>query len=334
MDTNRNTTTATAGGDGIRWFVIVNPVAGSGCGLVDFPQISKLLRDNDIVCEPVFTEHKCHATELTVAAVNEGYRNIIVVGGDGTLHEVVNGLFIQKQVAPSEVTVAVIAVGTGNDWIRMYGIPKHYSEAIRAIREGYTFLQDVAEVGYEEAHYRQKRQMANVAGIGFDAAVNHIYQHLKTKGRTGRGIYMWSMARAFFSYKSTGVKIWVDDRLIYNNLLFSIAIGIGKYNGGGMQPLPAAVADDGLLDITMIKPLHWWHVLFRLRRLFNGTIYSIGHVMHAQGRKIRIESSPEIPLEVDGEWLGVSPFEFCVEHRMVRVIVNRDFLEKSERSHK
>ncbi len=246
----------------------------------------------------------------------------------------VNGLFIQKQVAPSEVTVAVIAVGTGNDWIRMYGIPKHYSEAIRAIREGHTFLQDVAEVGYEEAHYRQKRQMANVAGIGFDAAVNHIYQHLKTKGRTGRGIYMWSMARAFFSYKSTGVKIWVDDRLIYNNLLFSIAIGIGKYNGGGMQPLPAAVADDGLLDITMIKPLHWWHVLFRLRRLFNGTIYSIGHVMHAQGRKIRIESSPEIPLEVDGEWLGVSPFEFCVEHRMVRVIVNRDFLEKSERSRK
>ncbi len=84
----------------------------------------------------------------------------------------------------------------------------------------------------------------------------------------------------------------------------------------------------------MIKPLHWWHVLFRLRRLFNGTIYSIGHVMHAQGRKIRIESSPEIPLEVDGEWLGVSPFEFCVEHRMVRVIVNRDFLEKSERSRK
>ncbi len=334
MDTNRNTTTATAGGDGIRWFVIVNPVAGSGCGLVDFPQISKLLHDNDIVCEPVFTEHKCHATELTVAAVNEGYRNIIVVGGDGTLHEVVNGLFIQKQVAPSEVTVAVIAVGTGNDWIRMYGIPKHYSEAIRAIREGHTFLQDVAEVGYEEAHYRQKRQMANVAGIGFDAAVNHIYQHLKTKGRTGRGIYMWSMARAFFSYKSTGVKIWVDDRLIYNNLLFSIAIGIGKYNGGGMQPLPAAVADDGLLDITMIKPLHWWHVLFRLRHLFNGTIYSIGHVMHAQGRKIRIESSPEIPLEVDGEWLGVSPFEFCVEHRMVRVIVNRDFLEKSERSRK
>ncbi len=333
MDRQTDTATPERNGDGgeAKWFVVVNPVAGSGCGLTDWPQISKLLRDHDIICEPVFTEHKCHATELTVEAVNMGYRHIIVVGGDGTLHEVVNGLFIQTRVAPADVTIAVIAVGTGNDWIRMYGIPKHYSEAIRAIKEGYTFLQDVAEVDYEESHFRQMRYMANVAGIGFDASVNHIYQHLKTKGRTGRGSYLWSMARAFFSYKSTGVKVWIDDRLIYNNLLFSIAIGIGKYNGGGMQQLPAAVADDGLLDITMIKPLHWWHILFRLRRLFNGTIYSIGHVLHAQGSKIRIESSPEIPLEVDGEWLGVSPFEFRVQRQTVKVIVNRDFLVSSSK---
>ena len=125
-----------------------------------------------------------------------------------------------------------------------------------------------------------------------------------------------------------GVKIWVDDRLIFNNLIFSIAIGVGKYNGGGMQQLPSAVADDGLLDITLIKPLHWWHVLFRLRRLYNGTIYSIGHVLHAQGSKIRIESSPEIALEVDGESLGVTPTEFRVLHRAVRVVVNRSYLKR------
>jgi diacylglycerol kinase family enzyme len=76
------------------WFAIVNPVAGMGHGLVDFPQISKLLRDNDIPADPVFTEHKHHATELTVGAIQKGYRKIIVIGGDGTLNEVVNGLFI------------------------------------------------------------------------------------------------------------------------------------------------------------------------------------------------------------------------------------------------
>lgn len=313
---------------GVKWFVIVNPVAGSGKGLDDYPQISKLLRDSGIACEAVFTEHKCHATELTVFAIEKGFRHIIVVGGDGTLHEVVNGLFIQKRVAPSEVTVAVIAVGTGNDWIRMYGIPTHYSEAIRALKEGYTFLQDVAEVEYEESHYRQMRHMANVAGMGFDAVVNFAYQRKKAKGKTGKGVYLWCMIRSFFKHKSTGVKIWVDDRLVFNNLIFSIAIGIGKYNGGGMQQLPAAVADDGLLDITMIKPMHWWQVLFRMRRLYNGTIYSIGHVLHAQGSKIRIESSPETPLEVDGEWLGGTPVEFRVLHREVRVIVNKSFLAK------
>ena len=312
----------------VKWFVIVNPVAGSGKGLDDYPLISKLLRDNDIKCEAVFTEHKCHATELTVSAIEAGYRHIIVVGGDGTLHEVVNGVFIQKYAPTTDITIAVIAVGTGNDWIRMYGIPTHYSEAIRAIREGYTFLQDVAEVDYEESMYRQMRHMANVAGLGFDAVVNKTYQHAKMKGRKGRGTYLWCMIRSFFKHKSTGVKIWVDDRLIFNNLIFSIAIGVGKYNGGGMQQLPSAVADDGLLDITLIKPLHWWHVLFRLRRLYNGTIYSIGHVLHAQGSKIRIESSPEIALEVDGECLGVTPTEFRVLHRAVRVVVNRSYLKR------
>ena len=76
----------------------------------------------------------------------------------------------------------------------------------------------------------------------------------------------------------------------------------------------------------MIRPLHWWHVIFRLRKLFNGSIYLIGHILHAQGKKIRIESSPEMPLEVDGEWLGVTPVEFRILQREVRVVVNRSFI--------
>ena len=116
-----------------KWFAIVNPVAGSGKGLSDWPLISKLLRDHHIVPEYAFTERKYHAIELAVEAINNGFRKIMVVGGDGTIHEVVNGLFIQKAVPTTEVLVGVIAVGTGNDWIRMFGIPRKYSEAIRAI---------------------------------------------------------------------------------------------------------------------------------------------------------------------------------------------------------
>ena len=258
-------------------------MAGGGRGLDHFPQISKLLRDAHIVCEPVFTEHKFHATELTVSAVKEGYRNIIVVGGDGTLHEVVNGLFIQQEVCPDEVLLAVIAVGTGNDWVRTFGISNRYQDAVKAIGEGYSFLQDVGVVSYEESHYRQSRYMANVAGAGFDARMVRKLSHLKKKGRKSRWRSTWCLVKNFFRYKSTGVKVWVDDRLVYNNLLFSIAIGICKYNVGGMQQLPDAVADDGMLDVSLVRPVHFWHLLFRFHYLFNGGIYRIRHILQERG---------------------------------------------------
>ena len=82
-----------------------------------------------------------------------------------------NGLFIQQEVCPDEVLVAVVAVGTGNDWVRTFGISNRYQDAVKAISEGYSFLQDVGVVSFEEAHYRQSRYMANVAGAGFDAHV-------------------------------------------------------------------------------------------------------------------------------------------------------------------
>ena len=312
----------------VKWFVIVNPVAGSGRGLDHFPQISKLLRDEHILCEPVFTEHKFHATELMVWAVKQGYRHIIAVGGDGTLHEVVNGLFIQQEADPREVLLGVVAVGTGNDWMRMFGVPRRYQDAVRAIKEQYSFLQDVGVISYEESHYRQSRYMANVAGAGFDAAVNRRFTHLQKKGRRGGWLYAWSMVQTFFGYKSTGVKVWIDDRLVYNNLLFSVAIGICKYNGGGMQQLPDAVADDGMFDVSLIRPIHFWHVLFRFRYLFNGGIYRIRHVLQERGSRVRIESSPEVSVEVDGELLGESPLEFSILHRAIRIVVSKEFLEK------
>lgn len=324
MNNSLNHTTSAAKDS---WFVIVNPIAGMGRGLQDFPQISKLLRDNEIPCEPVFTEHKNHAVELTVYAVSAGFRKIIVIGGDGTLHEVVNGLFIQQAVRPDEVLLAVIPVGTGNDWIRMFGIPRRYSEAVRAVKDECSFLQDVGEITYEESQYRQKRYMANVAGSGFDAFVVRRFNHWKNKGLRGRWLYGLSIVRTFFSYKSTGVKVCVDGNTVFNDLLFSLSVGVGRYNGGGVQQLPKAIPDDGLLDVTIFRPIHWWNMIFRLKKLFNGQIYQIGHVIHLQGSRISITSSPDSLLEVDGELLGTTPLEFGILHRAVRVVVSKKFLE-------
>ena len=229
---------------------------------------------------------------------------------------------------PDEVLLAVVAVGTGNDWVRTFGISNRYQDAVKAISEGYSFLQDVGVVSYEESHYRQSRYMANVAGAGFDAHVVRKFSHLKKKGRKNRWIYTWCLVRQFFRYKSTGMKVWVDDRLVYNNLLLSIAIGICKYNGGGMQQLPEAVADDGMLDVSLIRPVHFWHLLFRFHYLFNGGIYRIRHILQERGSRIRIESSPEISVEVDGELLGETPLEFSILHKAIRIVVSKEFYDK------
>lgn len=308
-----------------RWFVIVNPAAGGGRGLDAFPQISKYLREAGLDCEPAFTEHKCHATELAVTAVREGFRRILVVGGDGTLHEVVNGLFIQQQVAPDAVLLGVIGVGSGNDWTRSYGLAGDYRKTVEALRDERSFLQDVGEVSYEEAHYRQSRYMVNVGGAGFAAFVVRRITHLKNRGRTSRWRQTRCLIRSYFRYKSTGVKVWADGKLVYNDLLFNLVIGIGKYTGGGLQQLPEAVADDGCFDLSLFRPLHFWHVLFRFRYLFNGEIYRIRHIERMRGSRIRIESSPEVSVEVDGELLGASPLEFTIHPRAIRIVVGPGF---------
>lgn len=94
-----------------------------------------------------------------------------------------------------------------------------------------------------------------------------------------------------------------------------------------MQQLPDAVADDGMLDVSLVRPVHFWHLLFRFHYLFNGGIYRIRHILQERGSCIRIESSPEISVEVDGELLGETPLEFSILHKAVRIVVGREFYD-------
>ncbi|MFI3324190.1 MAG: diacylglycerol kinase family protein [Rikenellaceae bacterium] len=305
--------------DSQKWIVIVNPIAGSGAGLEKYPLISRRLRDEGIIHEPIFTEHKFHAVELTVSAIVQGYRKLLVVGGDGTIHEVVNGLFIQKVVDPAEVTIGVVAVGDINNWAKSSRIPLNIDKAVEVIKRGNTALQDVGTVTYEEAHYRQTRYFVVAAGLGFNTYALKRINHLRNKGR-GRLRLIWSFVRSFFKYKPTGIKIWIDDELVWNDLLMSLAIGVGDYGAGGMRQMPHAVMDDGELDLSLFRPIHFWHIIFRTRHLFNGGIYRIGHILQQRGAKIRIQSTPEIALEADGELLGESPLEFGILQKAIRVV--------------
>src|SRR5574344_2613931 len=222
------------------WMVIVNPKAGSGRGLKDWPIISNQMYNSGLRFTCVFTEHKYHAIELTVKAVNDGFKNIVAVGGDGTIHEVVNGLFIQNAVPTTDICLAVIPTGTGNDWIRMYGISKTYSEAVRSLVKKKTVVQDVAKVDCYETRVRHTRYMANVAGLGFDAAVNLKYNNLRDEGKTSKDLYISSTIKTFLKFKPQKFSIKVDGAQYYDGMVFSAAGGIGKYNGGRLQQTPNA----------------------------------------------------------------------------------------------
>src|SRR5690606_32385111 len=114
----------------------------------------------------------------------EGYREFIIVGGDGTLNEVINGIFAQKDLDPIEITIGMIPVGTGNDWCRMFGIPFNYHEAVKTILKGKTFIQDVGKVYFLRQQQQYKRYFINIAGIGFDAVVAKKGNDLKEQGKS------------------------------------------------------------------------------------------------------------------------------------------------------
>ena len=128
------------------WEVIVNPNAGRKKGARDWQRIANLLDQYRFQYRTSFTEGCGDAITLTRAAIKQGARYFIVVGGDGTMNEVVNGILSQKEVASKEFVLGMISVGTGNDWGRMFDVPTDYEGAIKIIREGRVFLQDAGLV--------------------------------------------------------------------------------------------------------------------------------------------------------------------------------------------
>ncbi len=304
-----------------KWYAIVNPTSGRGKGLKNWPQISTLLYNANIDFEPHFTLRKFHAIELAFEAIKKGFRHIIIVGGDGTLHETVCGLMMQKEVPSKEVLLTLFAVGTGNDWMRMFGIPKTFNEVITAIKNGKTFLQDVGRVEYTESKVPQVRYLSNVGGVAYDAAVCRSVNRLKNKGYRGTWLYVRSAFIEAVRYKSQKATIKCDGEVVFDDKLFTATIGIGKYTGGGLSQTPLAVADDGLFDMTIIPQMNRIRLFTRFRTLYNDNIYNINGVTLNRGKVIEIESPGEISLELDGEILGVSDFRFEIIERAIRVII-------------
>ena len=303
-----------------KWLIIVNPNAGVKKGARDWPQISRLLDSAGLSHLCVVTEHRDHANQLVGEFIGEGYRNIAVVGGDGTMNEVVNGIFLQQHVTPSAITLGMIPVGTGNDWCRTFGIPFDYGEAIRILKTGNTFLQDVGRISYYKNQVPLQRYFINIAGMGYDALVAKKTNISKEKGRGGPLTYLFFVFSSLLQYKFIEAVIEVDGEQVFKGEMFSMNVGICKYNGGGMMQVPAAVPDDGLFDVTLIKKAPKWMVIRHASKLYDGTLIQLPFISTYRGTSIRIRSVGKIFLEADGESLGHSPFVYEMLQRSLKVV--------------
>jgi YegS/Rv2252/BmrU family lipid kinase len=313
-----------------KWLVVVNPRAGVGKCEKDWPTIKGLLTKAGFSFMSVQTERQFHAIEITRDLVNnQGFTKIIAVGGDGTLNEVVNGIFQQTRFATTDITLGMITVGTGNDWGRMYSFPLDYEKAVQILKNELTFLQDVGKVKYRYHTEDDYRYFINMAGMGYDALVAKKTNLMKAKGHGGAFAYLYNLVVGLFQYKSIHLHIVVDGEVVVDGPVFSMSIGICQYNGGGMKQLPNAIPDDGLYDMTVIKKTSKYRVIRNIKNLYDGSFLKMPEVETFIGKEISITSTPRhaIFLETDGESLGCSPLDFEIVPRGVKLIVRKKALK-------
>ena len=299
------------------WFVIANPKAGNKNFSASWKKIVDNLNLNKIDFSFSFTQYSKHEIELVQNAIQKGYRNIISVGGDGTLHHVVNGIMLQRYVKSSEITISVIPLGTGNDWIKTYNIPKNIEKAIALICLKNTVLQDIGQLTLTDSttHY-----FNNVAGLGYDGYIVNKLQKLK---RFGPIAYLLSGLSGLLLYKKTNFIIEFNNQKIETTCLMTL-FGICQYSGGGMQFTKDVNTTDGLLDITIAKNLTLFDLIFNIKKLYNGAI--VHHKKVATYKTTIIKVTPENTftfIQADGELIGQGAVDVTIIKKAINFITNK-----------
>jgi len=308
------------------WVIIVNPNAGNGKGKKDWEKISAALRGKDLSFRVIFTEKKGHAMSLTNDAIEAGFRNIITVGGDGTLNEVVNGAFSNSACSTDAITLAMIPVGTGNDWGRMFGIPHDYEDAINVISDNKKMLHDIGLVSFYDGTEKKTRYFINIAGLGFESVVVKRANIQKEKGRNGKAIYFYNLLLSLLTYKNTKAEIVIDGKKTHADV-FSVNVGNGRYCGGGMRQTPDALPNDGILDVSVINGMGKIEIIRNLKMLYDGTILDHRKVDSYKCKNIKVTSDSLIYAEADGETLGHTPAEFTIIPACINIVYGTNIIQ-------
>jgi len=218
-------------------FFLVNPVAGRGRTIRVWKQLEGFFERTGLRYKAAFTRAPWHAAELAVNALERGFERLVVVGGDGTLHETVNG----TGPGPGHGHLGIIPTGTGSDFPRTLGIPLTPLEAARVLLSGRVREVDLGKVN--------DRYFVNVAGVGFDAevaaAVNREFKFLR-----GAPAYLAAVLKVLATYRNAPVTLDLDGQRHQGKILLA-AVGNARYYGSGLRIVPEAQVDDGLFHLCV-----------------------------------------------------------------------------------
>ena len=294
-----------------KWSFILNPTAGGGFGRELLPALERQLGNRSLDARIQLTERHDHGTELSRKCLEDGCTHIIAVGGDGTMNEVARPL-----VGNSEVVTGLIPAGTGNDFIQILGFPDRFSEEHWDILfQGQTKMMDVGRVN--------GLYFFNGMGLGFDAqvAAKNYVDPGQVAGNGGKGKYLWHIISTLFFFSPGRAHIISHERE-QESYCFMNTIANGRRFAGDFLLTPEAMANDGLLDICMIKKVNLIQRFKILPMVPKGTHIKHSKVDYYQTEKISVDFGEKVPFHVDGELYFDTTFEVGILPSALRIIYN------------
>lgn len=310
------------------WMVIVNPNAGSGRMMPRWEAAKALLGEKGISYRAVSPTTPQEAVRLISAACSEGQRHFMAAGGDGTVHIALQGIAgycVKNGADLSGFYLAVLPLGSGNDFLRSHDIPAKPDLITDLINAGSFHPQDVVKVETVKAGDRSEVlntvYMANVGGYNLDANICDVVNRRKSLGHEGKMLYARALFELCRTQKSSPARIVCDGKEVIDGLIYTVSLGNGMYSGGGMCQTPAARMDDGMLSLMIAPKFPVWKILFYIPKLFNKKIGQVPFLKFADAADVWILPRDGGQLvEIDGEVIGRAPVHFSVLTGRINVL--------------
>ena len=302
---------------------IVNPYAGGGKAGRRWPEIARAIEQRLGPLTPRCTDASGHGTELARQLLQEGNELIIAAGGDGTISEVANGFLFEDQPVRPAARLGILPLGMGGDFQRTLGISR-VEDALDILATGAPLTIDLGKATFQgNDGATQTRYFINLVSFGMGGDVAARAKNFLSPA-SGTAAFLWATFSTFASYRGRRVKITLDGASdLQSFFVTNIAVGNGRYHGGGMQPCPTAVLNDGVFEVTVIDYLSLFEMVRDIRILYSDNVYQHPKAHHFRAQRIRAESGETARLEIDGEPLGMLPLEVTVLPQCLQVMVSR-----------